>query len=109
MHFLQYQSLAKRTEKPLPFKEALQHGMLGVITEAGELGDNIKRHVIYGAPMTIADVAEEIGDVLWYLAVIANACGLDMDNIAEQNITKLRARYPEKYTDSDAVARADKS
>ena len=40
---------------------------------------------------------KELGDVLWYVAVTADAYGLDLDDIAEANIAKLKARYPEGF------------
>lgn len=107
--FAQYVALAQRTEKPLPLEGRLQHGMLGVVTEAGELGDTVKKTVIYGKPLDVSNMQEEIGDLLWYVAVLINACGLDPEIIMQANIDKLKARYPERYSDADALARADKS
>lgn len=109
MQLIQYQQLAQRTEKALDRNAALQHGMLGVITEAGELGDAIKRAVIYGKDLDTANVEEELGDLLWYMAVIANNLQIDLGAAAARNIEKLRVRHPEKYTDADALARADKT
>lgn len=119
MNFHTYQQLAGRTEKLLPLAGRLQHAMLGILTEAGELGDVVKRHVIYGQPLAITkedaeqigkegSIEEEIGDLLWYVALAANAAGLDLSRIAEMNIEKLQRRYPEKYTDAAASVRADK-
>ena len=42
-------------------------------------------------------VADELGDVLWYLAVAAKAAGLTLDEVAAKNVDKLRARYPEGF------------
>jgi len=41
---------------------------------------------------------EEIGDILWYLAAIIRAEGWEFEDIMEENINKLRKRYPEKFT-----------
>lgn len=109
MEFLEYQKLAARTEKQLPLAGRLQHGMLGIITEAGELGDTIKKHVIYGKTLDLANIDEELGDLMWYMAVIANAVGSDFERIAIENIAKLRARYPADYSDVDALERKDKA
>jgi hypothetical protein len=46
---------------------------------------------------------------MWYLAGLANALGFTLSEAATHNIDKLRKRYPEKYTDQAAVARADKN
>ena len=78
-----YPALAARTEKPLPTAfDRMAHASLGITTEVGEIVTTIKRIAIYGK--TLADfekdgkttlrmaLAEEIGDVLWYLAIIDN-------------------------------------
>jgi len=108
MNLLEYQSLASRTEKPLDRSGRLQHGMLGVISEAGKLADTVKKHVIYGQSLDIANLDEELGDLLWYLALIANATGINLQHALEHNIAKQQKRYPEKYTDQAAAQRADK-
>ena len=71
-----YQSLALRTEKPLPTPlERLAHAALGFITESGEITTEVKRMSIYGKPLDAerrANIAEEVGDALWYLAIAAD-------------------------------------
>ncbi len=51
---------------------------------------------------------EELGDVLWYIACLASAFDLSMQEIAQANVEKLEKRYPSGYSDRDALARADK-
>jgi NTP pyrophosphatase (non-canonical NTP hydrolase) len=109
MEINKYQELALRTAKPLDSDlDDLQHALLGMTSEVGEIADAFKKHVIYGKPLDKANIAEEIGDVLWYLAIGAKAIGVSLDEIAAGNITKLQARYPEKYSDELAAARLDK-
>lgn len=108
MNIFIYQQLAEKTEKQMDLPGRLQHGMLGIITEAGELGDTVKKHVIYGQELDVANLQEEIGDILWYLAVIANATGINLSRAASDNIAKLQKRYPEAYSDAAAAARLDK-
>lgn len=80
--FDNYQALALRTEKPLPTAVArLNHAKLGLITEVGEIATEVKRMVIYGKPLDAErrdHIAEEIGDVLWYLAIASDALGLSI-------------------------------
>lgn len=119
LSFADYQRLAARTEKVLPHDLALQHGILGILTEAGELADLVKRQVIYNKPAVseydvdstdkTPTIEEELGDIFWYLAVIANNSGVDLGQAAAKNIAKLQKRYPEKYTNEAALARADKT
>lgn len=87
MNFNDYQRLALRTEKPLPtVLERLAHASLGLITEIGEIATEVKRMAIYGKPLDAerrAHIAEEVGDVLWYLAIGADALGFDMVQYVE--------------------------
>lgn len=83
----------------------LLHGLIGVVTEAGELFDAFKKHVFYGKPLDIVNVKEEIGDLMWYLAIILDYLGISLEEIMVQNNAKLRARYPEKFTEDKALNR----
>lgn len=66
--FQEYSPLAMRTCKELPREDHITHMVLGIIGEVGELVDAVKRHYIYGKPLDIANVKEEIGDLSWYVA-----------------------------------------
>lgn len=110
MNFDEYQTLAERTEKPLPtMKERLVHAGLGLATETGEVLTEVKRAAIYGKAVDISHIKEELGDILWYIALAANAMDVSLSAIAEANISKLRARFPEAYSDAAAEGRADKN
>ena len=107
-----YQRLACRTappgEKPLA---ALVHCALGITTEAGEYATEVKRAHIYGKPMTDemrAHMIEELGDTMWYVAYACAALDVKLGTVLQQNIDKLRKRFPEKFTQEAAEARADK-
>lgn len=101
-----YQAAALRTapEGTTPYHDLL-HGTLGVATEAGELLDVVKKHHAYNKEIDRTNLREEIGDVLWYLALLARSLGTDLDSIAATNVAKLRARYPERYNHHDALNR----
>jgi NTP pyrophosphatase (non-canonical NTP hydrolase) len=83
MNLADYPRLASRTEKVLPSTFLrLEHASLGVVTETGEIATVVKRIAIYGKSLddfekdgktTLrAHIAEEIGDVLWYLPIITS-------------------------------------
>lgn len=65
---------------------------LGLAGEAGEVVEHIKKHVGHGKELDVNRVAEELGDVLWYVAEIASLLGLHLNVIAIQNINKLMGR-----------------
>jgi NTP pyrophosphatase (non-canonical NTP hydrolase) len=108
MQFNEYQELASRTEKVLTKFERVVHAQLGTSSESGEIADAIKKHYIYGKELDVANIKEEVGDMMWYLALFANALDFTLEDAAKENIEKLRKRYPEKYTDQLAVERLDK-
>lgn len=67
--------------------------------EGGELLSAMQRWIWYRKELDEANVKEELGDVMWYIAEVCNALGYDLGEIMAANITKLRARYPEQYSD----------
>ena len=83
------------------------HCALGVSEEAGEVVGVVKRHIGYGEPLDRAKLTRELGDLLWYLARLADEVGVTLDEVAEVNVAKLRARYPEGWSAHHAVARLD--
>ena len=42
---------------------------------------------------------EELGDLLWYTAAVATACGLDLEEVAEANLRRARDRYPRQRSE----------
>jgi NTP pyrophosphatase (non-canonical NTP hydrolase) len=83
----------------------LNHAQQGLITEVGEFTDALKRYMHYASNLDGTNMVEELGDILWYVALAANALGFDLGDIMEKNIAKLRARYPEKFKEFDATNR----
>ena len=108
MDFDIYQMQALRTAKPMEPLDDLLHAALGLTGEAGEFADAVKKHAIYDQPLNLENAEEELGDLLWYVALGCHALGVSMKDIAQRNINKLRVRYPEKYDDELALIRMDK-
>lgn len=81
------------------------HGGIGICTEAGELLDAMKKCLFYGKDLDLVNLKEELGDLLWYVAVIMRQVGFTFEEVFDVNIAKLRARYPEKFTEYDALNR----
>lgn len=108
MDFVLYQELAIRTAKNLGETGDLLHSALGLAGEAGEFVDCVKKHTVYGRPLDKANAVEELGDLLWFVALGCKSLGVSMQMVAEQNIGKLKVRYPEQYSDELAANRLDK-
>ena len=83
----------------------LMHGAIGLTTEAGEFIDALKKHVYYGKELDRVNLAEEMGDLFWYLAIIADELKVDFESVMKTNIDKLRARYGEKFSEEKAENR----
>lgn len=83
----------------------LLHGVIGLCTEIGELQDQVKRYIFYGKSLDVVNVEEELGDFCWYIAIICNSLNLDWNVILNKNIDKLKARYPDKFTEDKAINR----
>lgn len=52
------------------------HGIIGMMTEAGELLDQMKKHWFYGRELDVVNIKEELGDILWYAAIFSHERGL---------------------------------
>ena len=102
MNLKEYQELCKRTAKKFDGKEKeiLTWG-LGITGEAGDVASCIKKTFAHDNDQR-AGIRENIGDALWYSAMICNFFGWDMQEILEENITKLKKRYPDGFTIQDA-------
>ena len=85
--------------------ERLLHAGIGLATETGEFLDAIKKTVFYGKELDKVNLKEELGDVLWYIAVAMDELGTDFETEMKRNIEKLEQRYPEKFTPEKAENR----
>jgi NTP pyrophosphatase (non-canonical NTP hydrolase) len=106
MNYKEYQKEAARTCANLKSEtENNLHMMLGMQTETAELSDVFKKNLAYGKPIDWVNVKEEIGDLMWYIANFCTMNVIDLEQIMQTNIDKLRARFPEKFTQENALSR----
>lgn len=98
MDFTEYQQRAMRTlGSNLLYRDQLALGGLGLTGEAGEVADIIKKFLYHNRQFNVGDMKEELGDVLWYLACLANVLDLELGDIAIANLKKLEKRYPDGF------------
>lgn len=83
----------------------LLHAGIGMATETGEFLDMLKKHLYYGKTLDKVNLAEELGDLCWYIAIAMDVLDIDFNDVLETNIKKLAARYPEKFTEFHAENR----
>lgn len=75
----------------------LLNGVLGLTGEAGEVSDLVKKGIFHEKGIDLEHLKKECGDVLWYVAMICEACGFNLDDVMQTNIDKLIARYPDGF------------
>jgi len=106
MNYKEYQELSSKT-----FAESgdetlnLLHCAIGASTEAGELLDAFKKHIYYKKELDVVNIGEEIADIQWYLFNLCRLLKLDMEQLLEANIAKLKARYGDKFSSEKALVR----
>lgn len=83
----------------------LIHGILGMFTEAGELMQHLHEVLTGQAVMDDINIIEELGDCYWYAAILHRILGVNFSYTMEFNIAKLKARYPDKFTEYAALNR----
>jgi len=106
MNLDEYQQLALRTAGHREDRQKqLTYTALGLTGESGEVAEIIKKTFYHGHPLDKEALHKELGDVLWYLAVMADGLGFSLDEIARANIDKLRARYPEGFSEERSLNR----
>ena len=97
-----YQKFCKLTAKKFdtPVHEIMNWG-LGIAGEAGDVASCIKKTFTHENDQR-AGIRENIGDTLWYAASICNFFGWDLQDILNENLAKLKKRYPNGFNLKDA-------
>lgn len=94
MDFKEYQDKAAETAV-YPEEAKLIYPLLGLANEAGEVLGKLKKYYRGDYLLTdekVNDIKDELGDVLWYLAIVSRDLGLNFQDVANRNIEKLQAR-----------------
>ena len=90
-----YQKVALTTAI-YPREQAIIYPTLGLTGEAGEVANKIKKIIRDGSDSKdeklVSEIKSEIGDCLWYIAVLANDFDIKLSDIASANIEKLALR-----------------
>ena len=95
MTIKEYQRKAMRTATPKCYNTA--NAALGLTGEAGEVADEVKKCMYQGHPWQPSKIIEELGDVLWYVTLMAELMNVPLEYIVQANIEKLERRYPDGF------------
>jgi len=106
MDLKEYQKLCKRTAKKFDDKdkEILTWG-LGIAGEAGDVAGCIKKTFSHGDNQE-KGIRENLGDTMWYIAMICDFFGWSLDEVLKENIEKLKRRHPKGF--SEKTVKKDK-
>ena len=105
----EYQRLARRSGSPAPDEGIgnLVIAALGLCGEAGEFADRVKKHYAQGHPLDTGKLAEEVGDICWYVALACDALGLALGDVMQANVLKLLRRYPNSFSSEASINREE--
>lgn len=103
----EYQGMALRTEadaatilRRMTLQDMrLDNAARGLAGDAGEISTCVQKHIEYGQPLDRTNLLEEVGDCLWRLAQLCDAADFTLEQAMVANLAKLRARYPNQYSD----------
>lgn len=85
---------------------------VGLSGESGEIAELIKKEIFHRHKTGVefnTKLFKEIGDCLWYLAGLCTIMGMDMGEVMQANIDKLKVRYPNGFNSQDSISRKDVS
>jgi NTP pyrophosphatase (non-canonical NTP hydrolase) len=93
-----YLIAARRTANPaLDERDRVLDAAAGMAEEAGEVLGLVRKRVFQDREVSRETLVEELGDVLWCLAITADSLGISMNEVARANVEKLEHRHPEGF------------
>jgi NTP pyrophosphatase (non-canonical NTP hydrolase) len=97
MSLNEYQKLAARTiNEELAGTEVKNHALHLIAAECGEI-HSLYQKFYQGHTFNVVNLMKEVGDLLWGIAELCTYYGFSLERVAEMNIEKLKARYPEGF------------
>ena len=101
----EYQKLASRTmNHSLEAIQQEHHALHGMVGEIGEI-HSLYQKIYQGHELDDAHLKKEVGDLLWFIAEYCTANGWLLEDIMQMNIDKLKARYPEGFSEEKSLHR----
>lgn len=105
--FNEYQNKCKRTWRhDGSDRHQLMNCALG-LGESGEVQNLVKKHVFQGHNLDTWQIIDELGDILFYVAMTAEVLGVPLNEIAGRNVDKLAKRYPNGFEEERSKNRQE--
>ena len=103
----EYQLAAARTMNPaLHPEQQAYHALHGMVGEIGEI-HSLYQKSYQGHCVDMVHLKKELGDLLWFIAEYCTAYGWSLREVAQMNIDKLEARYPEGFSEDKSLHRKE--
>ena len=90
-NFNEYQEFVK-SMKVYPEKHAIVYPALGLVGEAGEISEKVKKWLRGDKELDKQGLLKELGDPLWYIASLADDLGFTLQDVVDANVEKLSSR-----------------
>ncbi len=101
----EYQKLAARTiNHALTERQQELHALHGMVGEIGEI-HSLYQKIFQGHGFDEAHLMKEVGDLLWFIAEYCTAHGWELEEVMQLNIDKLKARFPEGFSEDKSLHR----
>lgn len=84
----------------------LLHACLGITSEAGEIAEDLLK-ALQGQLLSTENLVRESGDIDWFQELLATATETPVNVARAFNVARLRQRFPDAFSEADAIARAD--
>lgn len=106
MDIREFQRVSTRTlNKELSKEQQVSNMIFGANGELGEVTDILKKHLYQGHRINKQHLAEEIGDALFYIVNLCTLYNLDVEDILQANVDKLKKRFPNGFDAERSINR----
>lgn len=106
MEIREFQRVSTRTlNKELSKEQQVSNMIFGANGELGEVTDILKKHLYQGHRIDKQHLAEEIGDTLFYIVNLCTIYNLDVEDILQANVDKLKKRFPNGFESNRSINR----
>lgn len=98
-------NIAKETINLPQYEADLIHAIVGIATESTELLEALSARLTGEEEIDVVNLVEEVGDLMWYQALLLRTLNTDFEQAGSINIDKLYKRFPHKFNNDEAIYR----